>query len=603
MEGIGMVQAGSLVWMVFGSALISIGLRVAAPPLAWLALISLLHASRSMQGWRAVPWLLLGLYAAVAFGNHGILPMAGPTYFAICGFIALTLAIPFMLERFALPARNGLGSTLIFPMAFVAVEFLRSRFAPGATWGSIAYMQYGWLPLMQTAAFAGIAGITFLMAWFASTFEMAWSRGFDRTIVLAPVLTCVAVLGVVLVGGSVRLALARTGRASLRIAAVNRPPDLFVPGEMTRITEGSVSPVERLYFAGKLAWLHDWFLESSRREAASGARLILWPEQNLLVFKEDEPAFLKQAQQLAAGENIYLAMGMGTIHLGERLPFENKLVLIDPSGSIILSYRKTHPVFGWEAGIMKRGDGRLPVVSTAEGRIAAAICYDADFPEFIRQAGLHSADLLLVPANDWKEIKHVHSGMAAFRAIENGVPLVRAAASGVSGVFDPWGRLLGEADYFAPGDRTLTAQVPLGRIPTLYARTGDLFAWLCVTGLALALGSAAITLRKAAEHSPDGGRPVYSLMSQRRVVSPVCFLYAIGIPAVWLAGGWAVRLAIRDAAEFLNQTVQQQFVRASQIPAGHGAEREARDGSSYAGCVIRPKQEFAIRPQRPGQQQ
>src|SRR5204862_1417046 len=129
---------------------------------------------------------------------------------------------------------GGLGSTLIFPMALVAVEFLRSRFAPGATWGSIAYTQYGYLPLMQLAAFAGIWSITFLIAWFGSTFEMAWSRGFDRSVVRGPVLAYTVVLGAVIVGGSLRLAFAPTDQTTIRVAAVNRPVDLFPPGEMTR---------------------------------------------------------------------------------------------------------------------------------------------------------------------------------------------------------------------------------------------------------------------------------------------------------------------------------------------------------------------------------
>jgi apolipoprotein N-acyltransferase len=171
-------------------------------------------------------------------------------------------------------------------------------------------------------------------------------------------------------------------------------------------------------------------------------------------------------------------------------PLENKLVLIDPTGRIIASYLKSHAVAGWEAGIMRPGNGRVPVVATPIGRIAAAICYDADFPEFIRQAGRSLADLLIVPANEWKEIKQIHAQMAAFRAIENGVALVRPAASGISSAVDPWGRVLGMADYFASGDRTLTVQVPMGGIRTLYARTGDLFAWLCVAGVVLALGIA-----------------------------------------------------------------------------------------------------------------
>ena len=284
---------------------------------------------------------------------------------------------------------------------------------------------------MQVAAFVGIWGITFLIAWFASTFDWAWSRGFEWSVVRTPVLTCAAVLGAIVLGGSVRLALAPTDRPSIRTATLNRPVDLFIPGEMTRIAEGRVSPDERARLADKLTRLHDWFLEGSRREARAGARLIAWPEQNLLIFKEDEPAFLERAQRLAADERVYLAMGMGTVHPGEALPFENKLVLIDPSGRIVVSYLKSHAVAGWEAGIMKRR--RWPRAGGCDARRAGSRRRSAStrtFPEFIRQAGQGSADLLIVPANEWKEIKDIHFQMAAFRAIENGVPLVRPAASG-----------------------------------------------------------------------------------------------------------------------------------------------------------------------------
>jgi apolipoprotein N-acyltransferase len=178
---------------------------------------------------------------------------------------------------------------------------------------------------------------------------------------------------------------------------------------------------------------------------------------------------------------------MGTIHLGDRLPFENKLVLLDPSGRIVTSHLKNRPVSGWEASIMRRGHEGVPVVATDTGRMAAAICFEADFPDFIRQAGHNAADLLILPVNDWKSIKNIHVQMHVFRAIENGVPIVRAAATGLSVAIDPWGRLLSVSDFFAAGDRTMTAQLPMGRIPTLYARTGDWFSWLCVAGLAAML--------------------------------------------------------------------------------------------------------------------
>jgi apolipoprotein N-acyltransferase len=111
---------------------------------------------------------------------------------------------------------------------------------------------------------------------------------------------------------------------------------------------------------------------------------------------------------------IYLAMRMGTVQPHATKPVENKVVLIDPTCSIAFSYRKSHPVPGWEAG-MKPGDGLLPIVPTAEGRMGAAICYDADFPEFVRAIGRARADVFLLPANDWAAIKRIHFEMAAFQ--------------------------------------------------------------------------------------------------------------------------------------------------------------------------------------------
>src|SRR5262249_25524475 len=149
-----------------------------------------------------------------------------------------------------------------------------------------------------------------------------------------PLLTLASVLAIAIVAGTLRLGAAPTDRRTLRAAILNRPADLFIPGEMTRITEGRVTPADRPAIDVKLATLHDWFLDGSRREARAGARLVVWPEQNLLVFNEDEAAFISRARHVAADERIYLAMGLGTIHLGELRPFENKLVLIDPAGRV-----------------------------------------------------------------------------------------------------------------------------------------------------------------------------------------------------------------------------------------------------------------------------
>src|SRR5581483_7900273 len=91
----------------------------------------------------------------------------------------LPIAVDRAVVGFSL--QGGVASTLVFPAAFVAVEFLRSRLAPNATWGSIAYTQYGAVPVMQMAAFGGIWAIAFLMTWSSSTLDLAWRDGFAST--------------------------------------------------------------------------------------------------------------------------------------------------------------------------------------------------------------------------------------------------------------------------------------------------------------------------------------------------------------------------------------------------------------------------------------
>ena len=223
------------------------------------------------------------------------------------------MATPFALDRVLLPHLSGVGLTLVFPVAFVALEFLKSRIMPAATWGSIAYTQYGYLAVMQLAAVLGIWGITFAITWFASTIDV----GLATQLRVEPGSNAARRLPRRAehdrVGRRDSCGLCDDDSTAFRVATLNRPVDLFVPGEMTRITEGRVRPEDIPQTMVKLARLHDWFLDGSRREARAGAKLIAWPEANLLVFWRDEPAFLERARRVAAEERVYLAMGIASI--------------------------------------------------------------------------------------------------------------------------------------------------------------------------------------------------------------------------------------------------------------------------------------------------
>jgi apolipoprotein N-acyltransferase len=147
------------------------------------------------------------MYVALAIAYRDTLPVSGPLYLAIIAAQTSVVSAPFLLDRLVAPRFSGVASTLILPVALVAAEFLRSRTTAAASWGSIAYSQYGLPPLMQVAAVVGIWGITFLIAWFASTFDWSWSRSFNWAEVRGPMLTFGLVLGAIVSIGNIRLAL------------------------------------------------------------------------------------------------------------------------------------------------------------------------------------------------------------------------------------------------------------------------------------------------------------------------------------------------------------------------------------------------------------
>lgn len=121
--------------------------------------------------------------------------------------------------------------------------------------------------------------------------------------------------------------------------------------------------------------------------------------------------------------------------------------------------------------------GPVPVADTRIGRLSNIICYDGDFPALART----KADILLLPGWDWPQMGYIHTmRMARLRAIENGYSLVRIAYQGVSGAFDPYGRVIASQNTLPGGASTMLVDVPTQGVRTLHGLTGDLFAWLCL---------------------------------------------------------------------------------------------------------------------------
>jgi apolipoprotein N-acyltransferase len=121
-------------------------------------------------------------------------------------------------------------------------------------------------------------------------------------------------------------------------------------------------------------------------------------------------------------------------------------------------------------------------VDTPFGALSGVICWDLDYPAVIQQAGRNGTGLLLDPSNDWLAVDPLHSQMAVFPAIENGMSIVRQTSDGLSIAVDPYGRVLAQTDFFGSTDRTLVAQVPVGHVATIYTAFGRWFGWACLSG-------------------------------------------------------------------------------------------------------------------------
>jgi apolipoprotein N-acyltransferase len=134
--------------------------------------------------------------------------------------------------------------------------------------------------------------------------------------------------------------------------------------------------------------------------------------------------------------------------------------------------------------------GADPVTLPAVGRpVSVAICYEVIYSSLIRRFVLNGSQLLTTITNDaWYErssAAYQHWEQASLRAIEQGRYLARAANTGISGFVDPYGRVLAQSELFE--QTMLVADLRFIQSMTIYARVGDLVAWLSLAATAAAL--------------------------------------------------------------------------------------------------------------------
>lgn len=403
----------------------------------------------------------LGLFYGAGFGAAGLLWRRGPGRIAALAF--------------------GVG----------AAEWLRGHLFTGFPWNTLGMALAQNLWLMQGAADIGLYGLTVLAILICAAPATLATGATPRSRFGPSAAAAILLAGMALFGAE------RLG-----------PPDPVVAGVRLRLVQPNL-PQDAKFRPENRADIVDRYIELSQRPVEAGESEpthIIWPESAFpFLIQRDPAALAKVAAGLKPGQHLVTGAARAEEPLpGERLRYFNAIMVIGPDGVISDSYDKVHLVpFGeylpgpLDAALRALGlrqfvaiPGGFSAGARAAQRIlavpglppvAATICYEAIFPGAILPAG-HAAPasrppgLILNVTNDaWfgdTPGPRQHLAQARLRAVEEGLPLVRDANTGISAVIDSHGRIVAETslDQETWLDSDLPARIVGG---TLYGRFGD----------------------------------------------------------------------------------------------------------------------------------
>jgi len=488
--------------VLLGAALYALAL----PPwdwacLGWVALVPLILAVRRQSTVRAF-WFGLAYGVGCAWGVAGWLAQAMGHYFAL-GFplgvlAAMGYAIAFWGSAFGLFAagtavllrsERSLATRLAVPALWVATELLRGRFL-GQPWALLGYSQHAHVALIQVAALTGVYGVSFAVAFgnvaIAEALALVAARGRPRQVLATLALPVMLVAPLWAAGALV----ARRGPAG------------GFAGRSVAVVQTNLSPAFEWTRAYTDREVITHLQATDRLPANPRPALIVWPEHAVPRYLEGEPALAVQLAALAARHRADLLFGAPRYEAGHTY---NSVRLITAAGRNGGYYDKQRLVLGAEANPLASATdapsesprqfsaGSGPGVLQSFVPLGVSICHEVLFPELSARAVGAGAALLVNVSNDgWLDggsgvASRQHFAMAAFRAVETRRYLVRAATTGVSGVIDPYGRVVAS---LGPGETGVVTASAAGRSAlTPYVRLGDAFAFACAAAALSALAA------------------------------------------------------------------------------------------------------------------
>jgi apolipoprotein N-acyltransferase len=412
--------------------------------------------------------------------------------------------------------RQGIARVLILAVALAAAEWLRGHIFTGFPWNVLGYSLTYPLLMMQAASLLGIYGLTLWAAViFPAPLVLAADAEPDGFLEAAGKGMAIAAVPLALLAayGAYRLA---------------GPPLPVVDGVRLRIVQPSVPQKEKWrpekqgeIFRNHLDLSRED--ETGRRDDLKGITHVIWPEAAMPFLPLEHAEAQSAIGDLLPDGTFLIAGALRRERLpdGERTPggapfrAYNSLMVFDASGALASSYDKIHLVpfgeylpfqgtmeaIGLEQLSRMRGgfsDGATPrPVLTVGGGLppmGALICYEAIFPGEIVEGAERPGLLVNVTNDGWfgsttGPQQHFHQ--ARVRAVEEGLPLVRAANNGVSAIIDADGRVLKRLELNVRG--VIDSGVPLPRPRTVLSRLGD---WIFATNALLMLAMALALSRR-----------------------------------------------------------------------------------------------------------
>ena len=461
--------------------------------LGWFALVPLLLA---VKGGTTRSNFLYGYVAGLVFFGSLLYWLVNVT---VPGMIIVVLMMAVYYAVFAVIAGFAIKYSMdlfLLPFAWVVLEYIRSHLFSGFPWGGLGYSQYRNINMIQIADITGAYGVSFVMIAFSAAVYALLTRSKRKMYYMM-----VALLFMII-------------STSYGVHRFNNLPVWASP--RISVVQANI-PQEQKWSGGFEESIIQEYAALTELAAEDSPDMIIWPETAYPYLISDSDVNDNEIDTLAAKLKIPLLAG---IVYGDNGRYYNSAVLYEGSRGIHDMYYKTHLVpfgeyipleryisfirknidkpigdfargdkytlFPLRSSSSENGEGGTILRQTNFFKFGVLICFEDIFPYIAREFAAGGANILINITNDaWfgpTAAARQHLAASVFRAVENRVPVVRAANTGVSGFIEPTGRIISTVnisgrEVFVQGIDT--ASVTVVRSRTHYTAYGDIFVFFC----------------------------------------------------------------------------------------------------------------------------